>query len=518
MNTETTRLWSDPSIDSMLVRHVRPAGAPRPAVLVIPGGGYCCVCESTEGTPIANRFDELGYQTFVLKYRVAPSGRFPDALEDGMRAMRLIRGNAAKWGVIPDQIAACGFSAGGHLAASLGTITFAAKAENGDAFDSVDPVPNALLLCYPVLLSDQYGHVGSRRKYFGIPDDQAPTPEQDALFQLPEHVTGATPPAFLWTTPEDTVVPMENSLAFMDAMRRHGRPCDLHVFARGPHGMQLGYGRNDIAKWPELADAFMHDTCGFRDPDRPCPGTVVLTFDDCPRSHLDYVAPLLRKYGFGATFFVTRFDDAWRSEHDESACLLSQQDVRALHDMGFEIGNHTWNHACCMDDMDDAAAAAEFDRLEAWLAEAGVPRPKTFAYPGGPHRVKAERIARERGYIGARAVEDTGMRPWNPAADSPFHIPSVAIKENVDWAFYHAIDNMAGAKWRAAMLDTDPAPEPLPKDTVAVFVFHGVPDRVHPWCNTEPATFEKFMAFLHGRNFRCVSLAEAIEERRNPSG
>ena len=508
MKTEQIPLWSGQVAGASLIRHVRPDGTPRPAVLVIPGGGYCCVCESTEGTPIANRFDALGYQTFVLNYRIAPA-KFPAALEDGMRAMRLIRGNAAEWGVLPDAIAACGFSAGGHLAASLGTITFAAKAENGDRFDAVDPVPNALLLCYPVLLSDRFGHVGSRRRYFGIPDDQVPTPEQDDLFQLPRHVTAATPPAFLWTSVEDAVVPMENSLAFMEAMRGKGRPCELHVFARGPHGMQLGYGREDIAQWPALADAFLRDTCGFRPPDRPCRGTVALTFDDCPRSQLETVVPILRKYGFGATFFVTRFDDAWRREHGEDA-LLSQADVRALHDMGFEIGNHTWNHACAMDSMDDASAVAEFDRLDDWLAEAGVPRPKVFAYPGGPYSAKAERLARERGYIGARAVEGDSMRPWNPAADSPFRIPSIAIKEDVDWAFYHAIDAMDGAKWRAAALDTDPAPEPLPENTIAVFTFHGVPDRVHPWVNTEPATFEKYMAFLHGQGFRCVSLGEAI--------
>lgn len=260
MKTETLRLWPNSDIDSTLTRHVRDDGLARPAIFVIPGGGYGCVCENTEGSPIANRFDELGYQTFVLQYRVAPHA-YPAPVQDAVRAMRLIRANAAAWGVAPDAIAACGFSAGGHLAAFLAILSGTTPdAPVGDAADAFSPVPNALLLCYPVTLSNEYGHAGSRKNFFGHPT----SPEEDALFSLPEHIGDATPPAFLWTTLEDTTVPPENSLEFLRAMRAHSRPCELHVFPHGAHGMQLGYGRTDIALWPLMADAFLRESCGFR--------------------------------------------------------------------------------------------------------------------------------------------------------------------------------------------------------------------------------------------------------------
>lgn len=505
MKTETLPLWSaSRGIASTLTRHVRDDGIARPAVLVIPGGGYWCVCESTEGGPIANRFDELGYQTFVLSYRTA--GDFQDnnadraahypplaALEDAVRAMRLIRGNAAAWGVEPSAIAACGFSAGGHLSAALGTIADAVPALNGDQFDAFCPVPDALLLCYPVILSNEYGHVGSRKNFFGGRDTST---AEDLLFSLDRHVTEKTPPAFLWTTLEDTTVPMENSLAFLSAMRGRKRPCDLHAFAHGPHGMQLGYGRHDIANWPQLASDFLRDTCGFRLPDAPCPGTVCLTFDDCPKNHLAFVAPLLKKYGFNATFFITRFDDGWRSAHGDT--LLTQDDVKRLSDLGFEIGNHTWNHACAMHEMSDEDAAAEIDRLDDWLAAVGVPRPRSFAYPGGPFRENVVPLLKARGYTCARSVDQWGA-PWLPGTVDPFNLPCRALTEGSDWQFYQYFQG--------------PNPGDIPAGSVQIFCIHGVPDRVHPWVNTEPETFEKFLRFLHGRGYRCISLGDAVAER-----
>lgn len=265
MNTETIRLWPDSDIPSSLTRHIRPDDIVRPAVLVIPGGGYEVVCEEMEGSPIANRFDELGYQTFVLNYRVAPNNPWPATYDDAVRAMRLIRGRAVEWHLYPDAIAVCGFSAGGHLAASLGTVAPACStARAGDGFDDVRAFPDAMILCYPVILSGPLTHQGSVRHLFG--GDGDPTPEQKALFSLDQHVVDDTPPALLWATVEDTVVPMENSVSFFRAMRAHSRPCELHIFPHGHHGMQLGYGRRDIAHWPSLADAFLRDTCGFRPP------------------------------------------------------------------------------------------------------------------------------------------------------------------------------------------------------------------------------------------------------------
>ena len=492
MHTETIRLWPHSDIPSSLTRHVRKDGLARPTVLVIPGGGYEVVCEPTEGSPIAERFDALGYQTFVLDYRVAPRNPWPASLADAVRAMRLIRGHGADWGVQPDAIAVCGFSAGGHLTASLGTIADSAPALAGDRFDDVSPRPDALLLSYPVILSNEFAHKPSVRNFFCT---ATPTPAQTKLFSLDRHVSAATPPAFLWATVEDKVVPIENCLAFLHAMRSHGRPVEFHLFPHGPHGMQLGWGRDDIGHWPELADAFLRDTCGFRQPGRPPRGTVVLTFDDACRSHLDFVAPLLKRHGFGATFFITRFDDAWRAKHEST--LLDQAGVRALADMGFEIGNHTWSHAGGMDAMDDTTAAGEIDRLDCWLAEAGVPTPTVYAYPGGPYSAKGEALLRARGYIAARTCEN---RRWDTAADDPFRLPAISLHEGTDWD----INNAFGFA----------RPAELPTGSVPVLVFHGVPDRVHPWVNTERATFANFLAFLHGHGYRCIGLAQAMRERQ----
>lgn len=221
------------------------------------------------------------------------------------------------------------------------------------------------------------------------------------------------------------------------------------------------------------------------------PGTVVLTFDDANRSHLETVAPLLSRHGFRATFFITRFDDKWREEHEST--LLDQAGVRALADMGFEIGNHTWGH-CFMNGIPDADADEEIDRLDRWFAEAGVPAPKVFAYPGGPYSAQAESVIRARGYVAARLCA-AAPSAWNPAADDPFRIPAVSITDGSMPLF---LDSIALARGGAAG-----------QAAIPVLTFHGVPDRVHPWVNTEPATFEKYLAVLAEKGFRCVGLGEA---------
>lgn len=257
MKTETLPLWPDTSINAELVRYIRDDDTACPAVLVIPGGGYTCVCEDTEGRPIAERFATLGFNTFVLHYRVNPN-RFPAPVQDAARAMKLIRGRASEWNVIPDAIATCGFSAGGHLAAAVGTLWKLVDASAGDAFDSVSPVPNACILSYAVITGGERGHGGSVENFCGDTSERS-----RHLFSLEEHVTSDTPPAFIWATNEDNVVPVENSFLYYSALRKNGRVCELHIYPFGNHGMQLGYGRTDIGQWPEQAAAFLHESCGF---------------------------------------------------------------------------------------------------------------------------------------------------------------------------------------------------------------------------------------------------------------
>ena len=213
-------------------------------VIVCPGGGYCNRAPH-EGEPIALRFNQNGISAFVLQYRVAPY-RHPSPLYDTARAIRMIRSRASEWGVRPDRIAILGFSAGGHVAANIG-VNFMTVPD-----DPVYPVscrPDALIPCYAVLNN----HLGSFENLLG----SGFTPEQLAFVTLDKRVTAQTPTAFLWHTEEDQGVPVENSLDFCAALRRHQVSYELHIFPKGPHGIGLAEGFT-ASVWPELCAAWLH--------------------------------------------------------------------------------------------------------------------------------------------------------------------------------------------------------------------------------------------------------------------
>ena len=200
----------------------------RPAVLVIPGGGYR-MCSDREAEPIAMLFATEGYQTFVLRYTVGERGEitFEQPFGDAVRALKFIRENAAEFHVIPDKIAAIGFSAGGHLAGSLATIS--------------DEKPNALILGYPCVIP----------KDDGVLSVNVPSTDQ--------FVTEATPPTFLFATADDGCVSVTHSLAFAKACAEHGVPFELHVFESGNHGLSLATpsvclngGSPDVEQWTGL--------------------------------------------------------------------------------------------------------------------------------------------------------------------------------------------------------------------------------------------------------------------------
>ncbi len=181
----------------------------RPAVLVLPGGGYR-YCSDREAEPIAMMFALEGYQTFILRYTVGDTGEitFEQPFNDAVRALKYIRENAAEFHVIPDRVAAIGFSAGGHLASSLGTIS--------------EEKPNALILGYPCILPMDDG----------VLSIEIPSTDQ--------FVTGDTPPTFLAATSDDGCVNITHSLAFAKACAEHKVPFELHVFEHGNHGLSLG--------------------------------------------------------------------------------------------------------------------------------------------------------------------------------------------------------------------------------------------------------------------------------------
>lgn len=220
-----------------------------PAVLVLPGGGYVQTAEH-EGAPVARWLNSTGLAAFVLSYRVAPY-RHPVPLMDAQRAMRQIRAGAASWGVDPSRVAALGFSAGGHLAATLATADAEPAALPGEEGSSSRP--DALVLCYPVVSFGPHRHDGSLRNLLG---DDAP-PSEAAALSAELRVGPTTPPAFLWRTADDEAVPVENSLLFASALRAQGVPFALHVFPHGRHGLGLADELPDVGRWRLLcADWF----------------------------------------------------------------------------------------------------------------------------------------------------------------------------------------------------------------------------------------------------------------------
>ncbi len=214
-----------------------PARRMRPAVLICPGGGYG-FCSEREAEPVALQYMAAGYTAFVLDYSVAPN-RYPEPQKDVSEAIKLIRSHADEWGIDKDKIAIMGFSAGGHLAASLATMWDKEPLRTEDGANR----PNAAILCYPVISSfPEIAHMGSFDALCG--DDAELKVEMSLEYQVSEK----TPPCFLWHTFEDNAVPVENSLVFAAALKKAGVSCEMHIFPYGDHGLSLA---NSDTAWGE---------------------------------------------------------------------------------------------------------------------------------------------------------------------------------------------------------------------------------------------------------------------------
>lgn len=222
-------------------------------MLVIPGGGYYGVCSDREGEPIAMTFQAHGRNCFVLHYSVRSEtdAVFPQQLIEASLAMQYIRNHAEKFHINSNRVFVVGFSAGGHLAGSLGTLWHLPEvtAAIGDA--SGVNRPTGMLLCYAVLTAiAPDAHEGSIYNLFGT---EHPTDTQRALAALEQHVDDRTAPAFLMHTVADRTVPVQNALRMAGALTAAGVPYELHIYPNGPHGVALS---NFITSGgnPELAD------------------------------------------------------------------------------------------------------------------------------------------------------------------------------------------------------------------------------------------------------------------------
>lgn len=229
----------DPAFRPMLDTYVLDGAKTRGAVLICPGGGYVMTSDR-EAEAVAIRYNAAGYHAFILWYSVAPN-RHPQPLRDLSRAMAILRANAAEWKLDSDRIAVCGFSAGGHLVASLGVHWDKPYLQGiADAPEGANR-PNALILCYPVISSGKHAHRGSFENLLGPGAEGVEDSELLHEMSLEFQVGEQTPPTFLWHTFDDPAVPVENSMMFAQALRKCGISVELHVYAfpKGWHGLSL---------------------------------------------------------------------------------------------------------------------------------------------------------------------------------------------------------------------------------------------------------------------------------------
>lgn len=239
------------------LRLFRPTRSNGAGVLVIPGGGYQFVSVGNEGVDIAGRLTALGLTVFVLTYRLPDEG-WPDRadvpLQDAQRAMRLIRSRAPEFGIQANTVAAVGFSAGGHLAATLATAYKTPVYEPLDAIDRLSARPFATGLVYAVItMVKRWTHDPLRERLLG------PNPSEAliAAHSTELHVDGSTTPCFLAHAADDETVPVENSLLFLDAMRKAKRPVEAHIFQEGNHAFGIGRPGTPSADWIALYSTWL---------------------------------------------------------------------------------------------------------------------------------------------------------------------------------------------------------------------------------------------------------------------
>lgn len=257
---EPVPLWADgapqqkgdtekdiPTLTSYLVEGRAANGI---GVVVAPGGGYHGLASDHEGIQIARWLNHNGIAAFVLRYRHAPDYQHPVPLLDAQRAVRTVRANAEAWGVDPARIGMIGFSAGGHLTATTGTQFDAGNSDAADPTDRVSSRPDFLFLMYPVItMTEPHTHTGSRANLLG----EGFTPEMADAQSAEKNVTAETPPAFIFHTGDDSVVPVENAVMFYSALHAAGVPAELHIFEKGRHGVGLAQGDPALRVWSDLA-------------------------------------------------------------------------------------------------------------------------------------------------------------------------------------------------------------------------------------------------------------------------
>ncbi|WP_246859344.1 alpha/beta hydrolase [Spirosoma sp. KCTC 42546] len=223
------------------------------AVMICPGGGYGILAASHEGSDIARWFNEMGVAAFVLKYRLPNPEIMTNQQEvplmDAMQGMILIRQSAGRYGIDPAKIGVMGFSAGGHLAATLATHY------NRGPKASELAKPNFAILLYPVITFGEKAHTGSRDKLLGKLNT---SPELIAYYSNELQVTPQTPPTFLVHAENDKGVPVENSISFYLACLKNEVPAEMHLYPTGGHGFGMRTAKfGSLNTWPDACKAWL---------------------------------------------------------------------------------------------------------------------------------------------------------------------------------------------------------------------------------------------------------------------
>lgn len=221
---------------------------------------------------------------------------------------------------------------------------------------------------------------------------------------------------------------------------------------------------------------------------------VVFTFDDAVASHYTYVAPLLKQYGFSATFFVTEGFNFHTNKKD----YLTWEQIKALYDDGFEIGNHTRDHMGIFPET-ISQLKEQVEVIAKKCEEHGIPRPVSFSYPGNFIMKEALPVLEQAGILWARrgnipefngGYDGRGFAYW-PGVDDPLLVPSAGI----------ALPGWSLDSFRIAVQKAE-------KGKIAVIQFHGVPDREHPWVHTDPELFRKYLEYLRDNNYKVIAMRD----------
>jgi acetyl esterase/lipase len=225
--------------------------------MLVPGGAYWFVSFVNEGIDVARALNERGFTAFVLTYRLPGEGwsaRADVPLQDAQRALRLVRARAAQYAVDPTTVSVVGFSAGGHLAATLATAHAERCYPPVDATDEQSARPHAAALIYPVVtMREPWTHELSRKLLLGERPARSAIDRRSAEL----HVDSTTSPLFLVHAFDDSAVPVENSLRLLDAMRKARRPVEAHLLQEGGHAFGVGRPNTPSAQWIDAFAAWL---------------------------------------------------------------------------------------------------------------------------------------------------------------------------------------------------------------------------------------------------------------------